>query len=601
MFTKYLEAKKNILQEETILELNRAHEKGTVYTPETTSREMVYLLILDYLSRNNPLTLGEDEILKSIYLNLDLNALELYKPSEVQCVDARHLFEKIKALRILDLACGTGLLLLAYLELQLVVMTIAGISNSDKMTFMTAMLSEKVFAFDINEEALRNFKSVLVTLMACLGSHEPIDESNFFLGNSLIVNMDIKVDLVIGNPPYIGEKGNLEIFKRVKRSDFGSKYYEGKMDYFYFFVYKAYDYLEENGSLCYLTSNYFFTADGAVKLRQFIQEHFNFTQILNFNGLRVFKKKNLHACIYTLTPTPQKTIKLLDEYLNLTKMISTEDIYHRTGTFHFISDENASEILSLLDFKLNQKLEDSYDIKQGIVSGADRNEGMPVFVYKACELDAIPQALKQNLKPFYKNSDIKHFKHEDQTPFFILYSDKTIKETALLEKLLEPHRAKLEKRREVVNKVRKWYELTWPRDKSLFSKPKIVVPQRAKSNYFAYSDNEFYASADVYYILPKCELDEIALKGLTAFLNSYIVLLYLYYKGKRKGEALELYASPLKTIPYATDLIERLSEFYDLDVEIEVKMAEINDVIYDYLNLSNEKRMWLNNFGRKFL
>lgn len=41
-------------------------------------------------------------------------------------------------------------------------------------------------------------------------------------------------DIVIGNPPYIGEEGNKEIFQEVANTEFGKKYYIGKMDFLVF-------------------------------------------------------------------------------------------------------------------------------------------------------------------------------------------------------------------------------------------------------------------------------------------------------------------------------------------------------------------------------
>lgn len=42
-------------------------------------------------------------------------------------------------------------------------------------------------------------------------------------------------DIVIGNPPYVGEKGNKEIFREIANTDLGLRFYQGKMDLFYFF------------------------------------------------------------------------------------------------------------------------------------------------------------------------------------------------------------------------------------------------------------------------------------------------------------------------------------------------------------------------------
>ena len=41
-------------------------------------------------------------------------------------------------------------------------------------------------------------------------------------------------DVIIGNPPYIGEKGNEKIFHEVTRTEFGRKFYTRWMDYFLF-------------------------------------------------------------------------------------------------------------------------------------------------------------------------------------------------------------------------------------------------------------------------------------------------------------------------------------------------------------------------------
>ena len=45
-------------------------------------------------------------------------------------------------------------------------------------------------------------------------------------------------DIVIGNPPYVGESGHKEIFRPVAETEFGKKFYCGKMDLFYFFFWR---------------------------------------------------------------------------------------------------------------------------------------------------------------------------------------------------------------------------------------------------------------------------------------------------------------------------------------------------------------------------
>lgn len=80
-----------------------------------------------------------------------------------------------------------------------------------------------------------------------------------------------------------------------------------------------------------------------------------------------------------------------------------------------------------------------------------------------------------------------------------------------------------------------------------FSRPKIVVPQRSPRNTFGYNEVPWYASADVYFITLKEQ--SISLKYILSLLNSNLYYLWLYHRGKRKGETLELYQQPLSEIP----------------------------------------------------
>ena len=77
--------------------------------------------------------------------------------------------------------------------------------------------------------------------------------------------------------------------------------------------------------------------------------------------------------------------------------------------------------------------------------------------------------------------------------------------------------------------------------------PKIVSPQRSHINTFAYTDCPWSASADVYFITTKDKSTPI--KYVLGLLNSKLIYFWLYHRGKRKGEMLELYLTPLSEIP----------------------------------------------------
>lgn len=96
-------------------------------------------------------------------------------------------------------------------------------------------------------------------------------------------------DIVIGNPPYVGEKGNKDIFRSIAKTEFGMKYYQGKMDLFYFFFHKAIDISKECGNIIFITTNYYITATGASNLRRDFFSRTNIKSLINFNEYRIFE------------------------------------------------------------------------------------------------------------------------------------------------------------------------------------------------------------------------------------------------------------------------------------------------------------------------
>jgi len=69
-------------------------------------------------------------------------------------------------------------------------------------------------------------------------------------------------DIIIGNPPYVGEKGNKDTFQKIAETTLGERFYERRMDLFYFFFHISLDYLRDGGILSFITTNYFITATG---------------------------------------------------------------------------------------------------------------------------------------------------------------------------------------------------------------------------------------------------------------------------------------------------------------------------------------------------
>lgn len=429
-------------------------------------------------------------------------------------------------------------------------------------------------------------------------SYHPFDSDNIcsFFDSNFMFGVE-SFDLIIGNPPYLGEKGHKEIFSNVKKGDLRD-FYLGKMDYFYFFFHKAINIGKLNSHIAFITTNYYVTATGAKKLRDDFKSRTTIKNLINFNELKIFESAlGQHNMITILSKSKNSDIKaktcittrrgfaipeILHEVIyrkdKETKYcsVSQQELYD--GSENYIRFDNNSNVEGKASMQnILEKMKEQgnplkvfCNVNQGIVTGADKvnNKHIETYGIKSMLSDGIfvlnennendvevLNAIIQNneqelLKPFFKNSDIYKYCSNNKTNLKLLHLDrqsKDINDYKIIKKHLNKFESLLKERREVKNNVIKYHQLTWPRTNKIFISPKIVAPQRSKTNIFGYNEIPWYSSADVYYIT---ELNEdISLKYILALLNSNLYYSWLYHRGKRKGEDLELYQVPLSEIP----------------------------------------------------
>ncbi len=392
-------------------------------------------------------------------------------------------------------------------------------------------------------------------------------------------------DIIIANPPYVGEKGHKELFRPIKNCALGRRYYEGKMDLFYFFFHLAIDLGRQKSTIAFITTNYYPTATGAFKLREHFKNAVTINNIINFGELRIFKSAlGQHNMITILSKENDKLVnantsitnrkgvvnqEILNtilgggdketEYYNVpqSSLYEGKDLQIRlSGSASATSSDPIQKILN----KLTQNtvlLGTLCNVNQGIVSSADKvspkhlnkfkieaNVGEGIFVLTKEEVNQISLSAKDKeiLKPWFKNSNVKKWHTKNETSEFIIFADK--RKRNLEGNKLKDHLLKF--KRILDKSTSNSPYLHRPRDIN-FEGPKLVAPQRSKLNIFGYNDKPWYASADVYFITTKEK--SIDLKYILGLLNSKLYYLWLYYKGKRKGEQLELYQVPLSNIP----------------------------------------------------
>lgn len=465
--------------------------------------------------------------------------------------------EKLMDLKILDLSCGSGNLLLCALE-ELILL---GYSLTGKYFYNPGWIR----GYDIDGNALKIFEAKATEL---LKKYDLKGAVSLHMADSLLLPLDEKYDILLGNPPYLGEKNNKEIFRSIKMTEFGKKYYEAKMDYLYFFIEKGVELLKPEGFLTYLTTNYWLKADSALKLRTCLREGGSFLEIRYFDISLFTKATGQHNLIFTWQKgkISDTLIQNEDEKFHM----DTCDLYGEKNKILLIPKEFL-ETDRIIKERCNLKLGDLLKVNQGIVTGMDKAFIFPEF----------KEEFEEYLRPFYKNKDIGKYTVSSTNPFWILYLTKNSEISSELLNHLNGFKENLSKRREAVAGKIKWWELQWGREEEIFTSPKIVVRQRCKSNNFAYCEKEFFGSADIYYLTPKEK--NINLFYILGYLNSHIFYEWFKYNGKIKGKNLEFYSTPLKETPlYYPEDVGEITYIEDL---VKSQILNYSEEIQDKLNI----------------
>jgi adenine-specific DNA-methyltransferase len=466
-------------------------------------------------------------------------------------------------------------------------------------------------------------------------------------------------DVIVANPPYVGEKGNEFIFQEVARTEFGKKFYTRWMDYFYFFFHKALDIGRSNSSISFITTNYFLTATGATNLRADLSARSTIKNIINFNELKIFDSaKGQHNAITILKKNRDETIvarnattarsgqasqRDLSSILSwndqqtLYTAVKQSDLYEgtdkqiRLGGYGKKSGDPFELILEKL--RINSSLlGDICDVLSGVVSLADKvspshlkkypetkgKKGDGILVVTNPELKRLnlcKEEIQKFVRPFFKNSDIERYYCKSQNTLWLLRMKDEGHPIVLSESLkshFERFKVLLVKGKENFLKneiaasfVKRWlangnyFVMLNPKEEYYFTQQKIVAPYRSKTNTFAYNESPWYASKDVSFILGKNS--QFNLKYVLGLLNSKLYYLWLYRKGKRKGNTLELYIRPLSEIPIkriAPDeqkpfikLVDRILAVKQRDAEADTSVLEreIDELVYALYGLTSEE------------
>ncbi|EAK4474195.1 class I SAM-dependent DNA methyltransferase, partial [Campylobacter coli] len=441
-------------------------------------------------------------------------------------------------------------------------------------------------------------------------------------------------DLIIGNPPYIKENDNKDLFTNTKKL----RTYQGKMDIWYHFVGRGFDILKNNGYLAFIATNNWVTNSGAKKLRNIVLEESQILSLVDFSSFMVFDSASIQtmimqfqkikppknyefhfAKITTQTPIYEDALSLLknektqnneilsinltpkkfiDKTLNFTKS-DYEELFNKIqkyGKFYLEEREVAQGIVPNPDIITKRNISDEM-VSKGIKVG----DG--VFVIEKDFLN-VCEYEKKYLKPLY---EVEHFgkyyfnKNNSKQLIYTTKNNSKKENIPTIIKHLQKFRSIMNNRRENLNKRLDFYHLHWARDERFFeSGEKIVSVRKCIEPIFSYLNNEAYVMLSLNVI----KTQRINVKYLTAILNSKLVAFWLKHKGKMQGNNYQIDKEPLLNIPVvninskneklANKLISLVDEILkakeqDKNANTQELENKINSLVYKLYNLTEDE------------
>ncbi|EAI7484795.1 class I SAM-dependent DNA methyltransferase [Campylobacter jejuni] len=439
-------------------------------------------------------------------------------------------------------------------------------------------------------------------------------------------------DLIIGNPPYIKENDNKELFANTKKL----RTYQGKMDIWYHFVGRGFDILKNNGYLAFIATNNWVTNSGAKKLRNIVLEESQILSFVDFSSFMVFDSASIQtmimqfqkikppknyefhfAKITTQTPIYEDAINLLknektqnneilkinltpkkfiDKTLNFTKS-DYEELFNKIqkyGKFYLEEKEVANGIHPHYDFinnRINSNHNFAFKIGQGIF-GLSEEEKEKLKLTK----------LENNLvKPYYDTQNFLKFFFKKNNHQWLIYTNSSFKNPNSMDDYpnLKKH---LDKFQNVITSDNKPYGLHRARDEKFFTgSPRIVALRKCVGEpKFSYVDFDCYVSATFYVI----KTQRINVKYLTTILNSKLIAFLLKHKGKMQGNNYQIDKEPLLNIPIVTinsknqkiadeliNLVDEILKVKEQDKNANTQELEnkINSLVYKLYNLNEEE------------
>jgi len=502
---------------------------------------------------------------------------------------------KVKDLKILDPACGSGSFLIKAFDYLYADLGNTEESKQHKLdgqgsySVKTEILKKNLYGVDLDNKAVEITKLNLL-LKAAEKNRKLPEEVDLHIkhGNSLIDEdgaigqfpfkweNDFKkesFDVIIGNPPYVRQEELLPIKKYLEKYEV----YNSTADLFIYFFEKELKLLKENGYFGMIVSNKWLKSGYGQKLRKFLNNYF-IDQFIDFGDLKVFQDATTYPCIITIKKTNKKNpkikiclIKTLDfksmtDYIN--KNSFTFDQKNLQDEGWNLKNTETSEVfekISKVSIPLKEYIKPAkeyFGIKTGFTEAFVIDEATREKLIKEDKKSA------ELIKPFLMGSEVRKYFVNFKNKYIILTKiGVDIKRYPAIFKWLSQYQSQLEKR---WDKGNYWYELRSCDYYDLFEKPKIIYGAMTINPRFTI-DNSGYFANNANFFIPSGD------KKLLAILNSKLGWFLIANTCTEIQGGYQLIWKYFGNVPIAKEQSEKLPVLVDKMLSLNKQLCEIGD------------------------
>src|SRR3989344_2176457 len=531
--------------------------------------------------------------------------------------------KQIESIKVLDSACGSGTFLvraytyilnylLEYYKKNPLKYKKEIYQVKEGVWFLTTeirknVLLNNIYGVDIDAQAVEVTKLSLLLKVLENETKESVNQQLKLFKERTLPNIDnnIRCGNSVVDSSYFKQQKLDESMEELRKIDM-NKYYQGKMDFWYFFTCKALDLLKEGGLHSYIAQNNWITSAGASILRNKILSDSKIISFFDFNEFKVFKEASIQTMVFILEKEKVSRGYSIDYFKVFDKDISKEELANYLITKKdgdkiqkYKAKINPIELKDKLIVFVNSDMGEIFDkmksqdifyltekeITNGLqvqqeylnkghleVLGEGYKVGEGVFVLSDNEKKKLNLSEKEKelIKPLFTPNEIDRYKINDKNKYWVIYTNSKFKNPNEIKPYpnIKEH---LDKFRKIITTDFKPYGIHRTREESFFKGDKIVSIRKCKIPSFSFVTFDSYVN-QVYYVI---KTNRINMRFLTGLLNSKLIYFWLYHNGKRQGEQLQVDKEPLLSIPLIDSNNKNIVKMVDSIINLNQKMNDV--------------------------